>query len=165
MQQRITLDMIRREATALEIDLCIVDGFLNLSKRGDASLFYRSVQLIDDPRVITDAWQWLQQYRTNVQRLDEARAQIAHQQIGGPVALAQAHARLTTQNTGTKIALARRISNTGNDPAAIFQYSFALTLGGIIGLLTNNCFLGVGTFLALALALFGLRRVTRRQRS
>jgi hypothetical protein len=78
--QPFTLDDIRHEATVLEIDMHIdEEGCLDLTKRGNPSLFYRSLHSIDDPRVVPDAWKWIQTYRANLQRIDEARIQLADQ--------------------------------------------------------------------------------------
>jgi hypothetical protein len=160
--QRISLDDIRREATELEIDLCIADGYVDLSKRGDASLFYRSVHLIDDPRVLPDAWEWLQLYRTNVQHLDEARAQLAHQSTDGQVVLAQP--RTSLANPRVASAFVWQVPVT-QDPLCIIQCSSALTVGGIIGVLSDNCFLGVGICLALLIGILGVRHRRFRRRA
>jgi hypothetical protein len=76
---QLTLDDIRREATDLEIDMCTDDGHLDLTKRGDPSLYYRSLYPLDDPRIVQDAWQWLQHYRVHAPRIHEARAYLAGQ--------------------------------------------------------------------------------------
>jgi hypothetical protein len=110
MAQRISLDKIRSEATLLEIDMVIIDGFLSLSKRGDPSCFYQSTVQINNPQALQDGWQWLQQYRANLQRIDEVRAQLASQQVdqvGGQVALVQARAQLKSRRTGGMMARLR----------------------------------------------------------
>jgi hypothetical protein len=159
---QITLDGIRREATALEIDLCIIDGCLKMMKRGDATLCYRSPQQINDPRTLPDAWQWLQQYRSNLQYLDEVRAQLAHQPFDGQVALAQL--RTSLANPRVASTFVRQVPVT-EDPLCMIQCSSALTVGGIIGVLSDNFFFGVGVCLALLIGILGSRHYRFRRRA
>ncbi len=73
------LDDIRREAAILEMDVDTSTDYIHITKRSDQSLFYHSLQPANDPRVIATAWVWLQDYRANLERLDEDRSQLAHQ--------------------------------------------------------------------------------------
>ena len=163
---QITLDAIQREATALEIDMQIVDGFLEMSKRGDASLFYHSLHQINDSRVLPDAWQWLQIYRTNLQRIDEVRAQLAADQqvsqVGGQVALVQARAQLAKQSIGGKPV--RQGNIFAAEPLFVAHCFLALALGGIIGLLTGKFLIGVGAILPLIVVVFVVRGLSRRRK-
>ncbi len=74
-----TIDDIRREAAILEMDVDTSTDYIRITKRSDRSLFYYSLQPADDPRVLSTAWIWLQDYRANLERLDETRSQLAHQ--------------------------------------------------------------------------------------
>ncbi len=68
-----TLQDIQREAIALEFDCTIDGGFLEITSRGDPNLWYHSIQTVDDPRMLVDAWLWLQNYRSFLQQADRAR--------------------------------------------------------------------------------------------
>jgi hypothetical protein len=70
------MDNIRSEATALEFDVHTDEGFLDITKRGDPSLFYRSLYPYDDPRVLSYAYQWLLQYRHLLEQTDQARREL-----------------------------------------------------------------------------------------
>lgn len=69
----VTLVDIQREAAMLELDCSVEDGFLDITGRGDASLWYHGFQTVDDPRGLVDAWLWLQRYRTFLAKADLAR--------------------------------------------------------------------------------------------
>jgi len=64
---------IQREATKLEYDVDCSSGFLTIRKRSDRSLVYYSVQDIKDPRTLQDAWNWLQDRRSQIAALDQIR--------------------------------------------------------------------------------------------
>lgn len=68
-----TLQDIQREALALELDCAVNDGFLDITGRGDPNLWYHSTQTVDDPRMLADAWLWLQAYRSFLEQADRAR--------------------------------------------------------------------------------------------
>ena len=89
MQCKRTLDDIRQEASLLEFDVLVhPDGFLQITKRGNSSLFYQSLLPLDDPRTLSDAWSWLQDCRASFDQLDQARARAAargrHTRQGNP---------------------------------------------------------------------------------
>jgi hypothetical protein len=73
----ITLDDLWREAEALEFDLSIQSGYLDIRKRGDTTPRYASLQPINQ-MVLRDAWNWLQRYRALLDQVDQARRAPAH---------------------------------------------------------------------------------------
>jgi|SRR5579883_1184183 len=74
---RKTLNDIKREARALEFDVSTRGGYLDITKRGDATRFYSSIQPANDQRTIDDAWNWLQDQRGSMAVFDQARSDLA----------------------------------------------------------------------------------------
>jgi len=78
-EQHITLADIRREAALLEFNVDISSGHLDIYHRADKTTGFWSIAPFDDPRVLTSAWQFLQERRAYLDQLDEARREIANQ--------------------------------------------------------------------------------------
>jgi hypothetical protein len=69
-----TIEDVLAEADTLEFDVSLEDGFLDLKKRGSGNPCYSSTQTYDSPVVIQDAWNFLQRYRSFLQKMDQERS-------------------------------------------------------------------------------------------
>ena len=141
MQHYISLDDIRREASALEFDVSTSAGYLRIVKRSDSTLCYLSTQPLGDAHTLTEAWTWLQRCRATIDQLDLARAGIVY---GHPAA-----------RQGRTLSTALRFG-THDLPA--------LVGGGIVHILTDNLYISGGAFALLTAATWWLRhrRSTRK---
>ena len=64
------IEKIRRKAATLGFQVDTSRGFLDITKPDDPTLFFSSVQPINDPRTLVDAEIWLQCYHNNLVTLD-----------------------------------------------------------------------------------------------
>lgn len=76
-----TFEEIRRQAEALEIDLEVEDGMLNMHKRGAEGWRFGSLQPYDSPVALGGAQEWIDRYRAFVQQADQARSKMPRQYI------------------------------------------------------------------------------------
>jgi len=140
-EHKITLDDIYHEAALLEFDVTIAEeGHLNIVKRGDRSTYYYSLQPVDDERVLSSAYEWLQHYRASLDQLDQARA---HLDQHPPTAPGNALIRLLLS-------------------AASFLPAIAVGAGLLM--VSNNVYLGYGVMLALVAVTRPLQRRRSRRR-
>lgn len=72
-EQHITLADIRHEAAQLEFNLDISTGHLDIYQRASSSSSFYSTLAFDDPRALVEAWTFLQERRTFLDQVDEAR--------------------------------------------------------------------------------------------
>ena len=130
MQCTHTLDDIRREGNLLEFDVTVnPDGLLCITKRGDAALFYQSLQPLNDPRVLPDAWAWLQRCRATIEQLDQVRASIAT-------------GREPTRQSDTLVTVLLFVAH----------FLPAIAIGATLNAVTGNFYIGYGAYLLLMVA-------------
>jgi hypothetical protein len=136
-EQPITLADIRREAEALEFNVDISSGYLDIYRRSDSSTGHYSLQPIDDPRTLLFAWAFLQQQRAFLDQVDAARTDIAN----------------------------RPPRRSRPDLANLYRslgFALAIAIGAIIAQRTNNVLLALLVFVGL-FAVVALVPVRRRQ--
>src|SRR5207244_419309 len=97
--------------------------------------FYLSVQPIDDPRTLPDAWAWLQRCRATIEQFDQVRAELAT-------------GREPTRQSSTLVTVLLFVA----------YFLPAIAIGATLNAVTGSLYIGYGAYLLLMVVTWLLMR-------